>query len=220
MFCPNCGNQLPDGSAFCGNCGAPVDPRSNPQQPQGNPYQAPQQPQENPYQAPQQTPYGFAPQAPYGLAPIGMKWFKFLIYFLLFAMAIINISDGVSIMNGEHYTVDGVNVSEAVYEKYSGLQTIDVIYGVACIAFGAFQIFIRFQLAKYKTNAPVLFMYSYIVLAVIMAIYNFAVMGVVPSEVVSHGELVGRAVGGFVGAGIMFWLNKIYFDKRKHLFVN
>lgn len=24
MFCPNCGSQIPDGSAFCGECGAAV----------------------------------------------------------------------------------------------------------------------------------------------------------------------------------------------------
>ena len=24
MFCPNCGVQIPDGSAFCGTCGAPL----------------------------------------------------------------------------------------------------------------------------------------------------------------------------------------------------
>ncbi len=34
MFCPNCGEQLPDGSKFCGNCGykiesAPSAPKSN-----------------------------------------------------------------------------------------------------------------------------------------------------------------------------------------------
>ena len=24
MLCPNCGNQIPDGSKFCGACGAPL----------------------------------------------------------------------------------------------------------------------------------------------------------------------------------------------------
>lgn len=39
MFCNNCGNQIPDNSAFCPNCGAAF---SQPQQPV---YQQPQQPQ-------------------------------------------------------------------------------------------------------------------------------------------------------------------------------
>ncbi|MBE6910204.1 MAG: zinc-ribbon domain-containing protein [Ruminococcaceae bacterium] len=45
MFCPNCGNQIPDDSTFCQNCGARL---GTVQQPQGvqTPYQQPmQQPQ-------------------------------------------------------------------------------------------------------------------------------------------------------------------------------
>lgn len=43
MFCPNCGAQVPDGSAFCGSCGARLGG-------------APQAPQQSVYQqAPQQT---------------------------------------------------------------------------------------------------------------------------------------------------------------------
>ena len=30
MFCPNCGTQLPDGSAFCGNCGNRLSAAPNP----------------------------------------------------------------------------------------------------------------------------------------------------------------------------------------------
>ena len=53
MFCKNCGQEIPEGVKFCGNCGTPVavqapEPQPAPaQQPQ---YQAAPQPQ---YQAPQ-----------------------------------------------------------------------------------------------------------------------------------------------------------------------
>ena len=34
MFCENCGNQIPDGSKFCGGCGAKVEPaQAAPQRP-------------------------------------------------------------------------------------------------------------------------------------------------------------------------------------------
>ena len=42
MFCPKCGNQVPDGRAFCGQCGTPVAQQA-PQQPQPS-YQPPYQP--------------------------------------------------------------------------------------------------------------------------------------------------------------------------------
>lgn len=68
MFCTNCGNQIPDNSAFCPNCGTtPSAPAQQPQQPV---YQQPQQPvyqqpaypqqpayQQPVYQQPQQPAY-------------------------------------------------------------------------------------------------------------------------------------------------------------------
>lgn len=55
MFCPNCGNQVPDGAGFCGSCGSKIEAAqpaySAPQQPA---YEAPQQPtyQQPTYQQP------------------------------------------------------------------------------------------------------------------------------------------------------------------------
>lgn len=41
MFCKNCGNQLPEGAAFCATCGTKVEVQAAPQQPA---YAVPQQP--------------------------------------------------------------------------------------------------------------------------------------------------------------------------------
>ncbi len=63
MICPNCGNQIADGTAFCTNCGtqlnnaAPEQPAQNYQQPVQNyqqPAQSYQQPAQN-YQQPVQN---------------------------------------------------------------------------------------------------------------------------------------------------------------------
>ena len=62
MFCSNCGNQLVEGAAFCGQCGTKVAVQAAPQQPA---YEAPQQPA---YEAPQQPAYE-APQQPAYEAP-------------------------------------------------------------------------------------------------------------------------------------------------------
>ena len=60
MFCPHCGTQLPDGTAFCTSCGQPTAQQPSPDQQafQQQPYQ--QQPyQQQPYQQPyQQQPAG------------------------------------------------------------------------------------------------------------------------------------------------------------------
>lgn len=45
MFCNNCGNQIPDNSTFCPNCGTAFSQPQQPQQPQYQP-QYPQYPQQ------------------------------------------------------------------------------------------------------------------------------------------------------------------------------
>ena len=52
MFCNKCGQQIPDTSTFCTNCGSYIT-----QAPQQPPYQPPyQQPYQPPYQPPYQQP--------------------------------------------------------------------------------------------------------------------------------------------------------------------
>lgn len=68
MFCPNCGNQVPDGSANCPNCGASITNggsnnfANNPSQNNGYGYNPP--PQNNSYgynPPPQNNSYGYNP---------------------------------------------------------------------------------------------------------------------------------------------------------------
>lgn len=70
MFCPYCGTQLPDGSAFCGNCGKPLS-----QQPAGNAAPAaqsagmPPAPAPQPGNVPPATPPDFNQQTPFDAKP-------------------------------------------------------------------------------------------------------------------------------------------------------
>ena len=66
MICPNCGSQLPDGSAFCGNCGSAVNAPAQAVPAQVDWQQQPMQPQPAPQQGYQQQ-YGqqAAPQQGY-----------------------------------------------------------------------------------------------------------------------------------------------------------
>ncbi|MBE6587670.1 MAG: zinc ribbon domain-containing protein [Ruminococcaceae bacterium] len=77
MFCPKCGTNVAEGSAFCPSCGAQLAQPEQPTQPT-QPFQ--QQPQ--------------TPELP-------MKWFKFLIYFALFAGAAVNAINGFSMLFGK-----------------------------------------------------------------------------------------------------------------------
>ena len=77
---------------------------------------------------------------------LGMAWYKFLIYFALFAGAVINLLYGINYISGEIYFVEtnGEVSAEQVYAYYgNALQTIDIIYGIFLITFSIFAIVVR-----------------------------------------------------------------------------
>lgn len=202
MNCKNCGSQIPEGNVFCTNCGAPIDGQDP--NTQYNPYAQNQGPQFNPYQPP------FSPMA---VTP--MKWFKFLIYFSLWAGAVLNLLNGILFLTGAQYE----GAKELVYALYSGLQTVDVVTGLLCIALAIFGIVTRFALAKYKKVGPKLLIIGYVGVIVVNLFYVVGTSIVLP-------ELVGEIIDyqsyivGCIGNAVMIILNYIYFNKRSHIFVN
>ena len=119
MFCTKCGNQVPDGQKFCSACGNPMAPAQQPRQPQyGQPQQQYQQPQQQ-YQQPQYGRPQYQQAAP---AALGMGWFKFLIYFALFAGAVLNALTAISMLTGSMYGES----KDLVYLFYKDLKTVDL----------------------------------------------------------------------------------------------
>lgn len=104
MVCNNCGYQVPDGQYTCPVCGSYVG-SGQPQMQYGqqNMYN-----QQNMYSQQNNTYQNLMNQANYqqnSYQPqLGMKWYKFVIYFLLFLSAILNLFGGIAIMTGAHYT--------------------------------------------------------------------------------------------------------------------
>lgn len=199
MLCPYCGKDVQENTAFCIYCGNPLNAAP--------PY--PQQPTP-PYQ-PNAPMY---PQPDYYLP---MKWYKFLIYFSLFAGAVLNALNGISYLTGSVYFILGHGYADAatVYEFYGEtLRMIDIAFGVALIALAAFGIYTRFQLAGFKRNAPTLLYTLYAASTLLPFIYTIAVFMLFGIEMDFASE-----IGSLGGVAINIWLNFIYFRKRAHLFV-
>ncbi|MBP3621730.1 MAG: zinc ribbon domain-containing protein [Lachnospiraceae bacterium] len=235
MVCNNCGYQVPDGQYTCPVCGSYVG-SSQPQmqygqQPQMQYGQQPQMQygqqnmynQQNMYSQQNNTYQNLMNQANYqqnSYQPqLGMKWYKFVIYFLLFLSAILNLFGGIAIMTGAHYTDStGENYADWIYDVFSGLKAIDIIMGVICIALAIYALFVRAMLAEYKQIGPKLFIAMYAIDIVTMLIYAILVACVTS---LSIGDVMTIIDIKDVVINI-FWIviNKIYFDNRKHLFVN
>ena len=202
MFCTKCGNQVPDGQKFCSACGNPMAPAQQPRQPQyGQPQQQYQQPQ---YGRPQ-----YQQAAP---AALGMGWFKFLIYFAIFAGAVLNVIAAITSLTGAQYTYAGQNMSEIVYATFPGLQTVDLIYGIFFIALAVLLVLCRFRLAGFYKNGPMLLVLIYVVDFVSSIIYIIACSAIVGDFDISS------TISSLVMSVVMAVVNYVYFKKREHLF--
>lgn len=144
-----------------------------------------------------------------------MKWYKFLIYVSLFLTGIANIGNGIRTMEGMIY-----DDAYTVYSMFPSLASVDRYYGYALIALGVFAFFVRSRLAKFRRNGPSC-LYFMIIGSIILQVVYFALCasilapyGGLPME--NFADIVGIVVGNL----IYLVLNKVYFDKRMHLFVN
>lgn len=202
MFCRFCGKEIPEGGRFCPCCGKEADTAAVFQagaSAEGIPAAVRINPAQNYH----------------------MAWFKFIIYFQLFANAVVMVYNVVAGIFGLAYGDD----AGFVYAVCPMLKAVDVIYGIICLAFVVTAILIRQRLARYKKNAPVLYL-GYV--GVVMAsglIYNFAVLaalGTVSESAMEAGSsnIIGTVLGMVIGAAVYFPLNYIYFKKRKELFIN
>jgi len=146
---------------------------------------------------------------------LGMAWYKFLIYFALFAGAVVNVLSGILYLTGEIYAIqtDGTVTAETVYGYYGiGLRLVDFAFGLYLIAFAVFAIVLRNKLAKFKPNAPRLTVIFYAISAGGEFLYALAVT-VITSVGIDASQITSLIVGVVVCA-----LNARYFKRRAHLF--
>lgn len=210
MFCPNCGTQCPDDTKFCPNCGSSVannQPTENTQQNFGQPnYTQPNYTQPNNYA----QPYNYTQPQMYNVQ-FEMKWFKFLIYFGLFAGAVLNCLSAILQITGAVYE----GSAEVVYIFFPELKFFDIFYTILLLALAVLQIFTRFQLSGFKKNGPKLILIVYSAAAVISLLY-----GIVASVILHEFLFNASMIISIIVPVVMVVLNKIYFDKRKDMFVN
>lgn len=146
-----------------------------------------------------------------------MAWFKFLIYFMLFANAAINIFTAVTYLTGSVYLGEDMTMSdvEALYMFYPTAKMIDVVYGVLLIALAAYAIFTRFQLSGFKRRGPFLFILMYVLNLVIGLLYGISIMFTLETGLLGFISFVPSIITSVV----MIFVNVVYFRKREELFV-
>lgn len=189
-YCVNCGTQMSDEQLFCDNCGTKFG---------------------------ESGPKVEAVTTP-GTTQYSMKWFKCLIWFMLFFSALYDFIYGINYITGGIYMVqtNGEATAELVYMFYgSALKTLDVIYGFSLLAMAVLCIVTRFKLAKYKADGPQFVYIVYAASAVTALIYSVGV-----AIIANNSTMIASTITGVVVQAAILFANYKYFTKRKELFVN
>ena len=209
MLCPNCGTDVSNAGRFCPNCGAPVPANGAAPQPQ---YQQPQ------YQQPQyQQPQYQQPYQPTQPAAPQMNWYKFLIYFALFAGALLNLVNAIRFLTG---SINGSSYeADLLYAVFPSWKTLDIIVGLLLLVTAAFAIYTRFRLSGYYKNGPTCLFLTYGLGALINVIYLVGAAVIISDTMFSITDLeIVPTVTSIVVSIVMIVINVVYFNKRKQLF--
>ena len=145
--------------------------------------------------------------------PVGppLKWFKFIIYVQLFLSALGNLVTGIQLLTGLAY--GGLRAS--VYTLYPALRPVDVVMGLLSLGLMVWVLVVRQRLAKFRRGAPRLYL-IWIGASLGVALFYLVAASLVLGQLVMTGSVVGSLVGSLV----LIVLNRVYFRKREHLFVN
>lgn len=228
MFCPFCGSVVDDGAKFCPSCGGDIATEVNEMKsaPTADPSQAqtttaPPSPTSDPTPAamPAVTPAPSPDPAVANLSSaqkrdialaqaeqegLSMGWYKFMIYFALFAGALTNIAAGA-------LSLSLTSASSAQFAN-SSASSVLAVTGILNIAFGALIIYCRILLARFSKKAINMVYVVYGVNIALSVLTNMGSMG--------SGSTTSTSGGSLASSIAFLTINVIYFKKRAHLFVN
>lgn len=142
-----------------------------------------------------------------------MNWYKFLIYFELFASAILNVISGFQMLTGAAYE----GYSSWIYSAFPGLSFLDKLVGIAAIGLAVLAIYTRQELAKFTAKGPQLISYLYIGALAINVVYLLGFMMFVGDRVELN---MTSFIAQIVTSAVMVWANNKYFANRSEMFVN
>lgn len=220
-YCSQCGKGLNDDVQFCPGCGY-----SFPASPQQQSYASYQQPQYPPYQQPQ-----------YAAPPQPMKWFKFLVNFLLIFTAVGCFLGSIAYFNGTATIINSIalydyddpeEMIEAFEElvevlleggefEISGeLKTCGTVSGILMLVIGGLFIAAWYYMKNFSKTGITLFYASLIAQVANNILYYF----LLSSAVESYGAKLNfsSVVIAVIIDGVYIFLNYIYFKKRTYMF--
>lgn len=145
---------------------------------------------------------------------LGMNWFKFIIYAQCFLGGIGGLISGIMAMTGSHYE----GYADMVYGFFPAMRFVDIVYGLTSIAIGALLVYSWTELKAFKKQGVDHYLIVPIATAVTSLIYVALACMILHASPSDIAESMSSTVSSFVTNIALFFVNKVYFDKRRHLF--
>lgn len=207
-ICEKCGASVEETERSCPFCGN-IFEQVNTQPPT--------------YEPPYQTNYNQSYQAPVqnGIQDkyqgFPMKWYKFLVYFALWAGALLNAVSGVMQMTGKSR-----EKADIIYSLAPSLKTADIIFGILLIGIAVLGVITALKLLKLSSAGPKFLLFQYgisCVVSVASIIIQIIIIKNAPKLELESGALTA-VITNIVFSTFMIAVNWIYFKKRESIFVN
>lgn len=146
---------------------------------------------------------------------VPMKWYKFLIYFLLFFSAIFNVYNAINTLTGKFY--GSADEAAEVYSAFPSLKFVDVVSGILFIMLAVICIITRQKLRNFSKNGPIMLygLYAFdLIFGFVYILVVTAIIGISLSEYIDSSFIksISRSIA-------MIALNMVYFKKREHMFI-
>ena len=139
-----------------------------------------------------------------------MKWYYFIIWFYLYAVAVIGIFLGVGEITGLVYLENAADF----YTVFPMLQILNIFFGVAQLALAGTAFYIRSLLFNFKQVAP-----RFLLLYQGISLFYTLFYGVCVSIIIGTIAFDAMSVLSALGSLALIYINKRYFDKRMDRFV-
>ena len=141
------------------------------------------------------------------------KWYKFLIYYVLWVMTAVNFIQGIFLIHGIHYKVLALSKS-TVYNYFSDLQRLDKLFGIVFVFISVYITIVAYKLSNLKKSAPKML----IIMHVIIVFFRLLCIIIYPISL-SHILNLYNGLSLFLNVAIMLF-NYFYFKRFNFAFIN
>lgn len=139
-----------------------------------------------------------------------MKWYRFAVYFQLFAYAIVYVVQGITHLQG---LMHGFGTAEALYRQYPTLKQVELVIAVLGFGIAILSIISRQLLWHFHPKAPKV----YLLVMALAGLYHFIYDGLA-SLVIGLPIFTVYDIGGLISTVVIVLACRGYFANRSDLF--